>query len=209
MSITETIIYCVVFLGSMAMILFAVSGMKDDMPPLAFDDTITIQTQDHTDAWIEANSDPIPGDDSDFHPEAGSLWIPDAGTPCRHGWDTDNCGLCADAEETERATETEVMPAVGTISLGEAAQRAIDDLLETERRRNENDSLHVEVIDGELVPEEVTEFHPLKVVSDELGDWIPEAYTPATPTFFNDVLTARVRWGLIETFDSQLELTAA
>jgi len=198
MSITETIIYCGVFLGSMAMILFAVSGMRDDMPPLALDDTITIQTQGHTDAWIEANSDPIPGDDSDFHPEAGSLWIPEAGTPCRHGWDTDNCGLCADAEETERATETEVMPAIGHVSAEDV--QAVHDI---------TDTYYVDVIDGEVLPEEVTEFHPLRVVSDELGDWIPEAHTLATPLYFNDVLTARVRWGLIETFDSQLELTAA
>ena len=181
MSITETIIYCGVFLGSMAMILFAVSGMRDDMPPLALDDTITIQTQGHTDAWIEANSDPIPGDDSDFHPEAGSLWIPDV-----------------PEYDAERATETEVMPAIGHVSAEDV--QAVHDI---------TDTYYVDVIDGEVLPEEVTEFHPLRVVSDELGDWIPEAHTLATPLYFNDVLTARVRWGLIETFDSQLELTAA
>lgn len=174
MSATEMIIYCVLFLGSMGLILFSLAGMKDDMPPLAFDDTITIETQGHTDAWIEANSDPIPGDDSDFHPDAGYLWIPEEDGGCGHGWPNDGgCGLCADADETE-------------------AMR-----------------YHVEVVEGELVAEEVTEFHPLKVVSDELGDWIPEAHTLATPLYFNDVLTARVRWGLIETFDTQLELTAA
>ena len=70
--------------------------------------------------------------------------------------------------------------------------------------------LRVLAADGPPAPAipQASEFHPVGVVHDELGAWIPEAHEPAAPAIFEHVLSERVRWNLLDASPPTPEITA-